>query len=166
MDDKVLAEEKKNLARLILQAEKTLERMERVHDTSVVKKSAMDSMANFAGLRTKTDGLVKKSSDLSHSRILSLYQGLIEDAGEYINVDSIVTSNIYFDLKFNKSKMLNNFSNDLSVRLATADINSCIKDVKRIRNSLILRLRRLERREKSLEIEEKFSKIKKTINDL
>ena len=166
MDDKVLAEEKKKLARLILQAEKTLERMERVHDNSVVKKSAMDSMANFAGLRTKTDGLVKKSSDLSHSRILSLYQGLIEDAGEYIDVDSIVTSNIYFDFKFNKSKMLNNFSNDLSVRLATADINSCIKDVKRIRNSLILRLRRLERREKSLEIEEKFSKIKKTINDL
>lgn len=166
MDKLLIQDQYEELAGLILEADKLIARLSKTSKKEEIKDKTLDKLAYAKGLKSHVDHMIKKNTDLSLSRANAAYEDLISRASDFIDTTRVLTKSPGLNLKITKEGLAQQFANDLNIRKATVDINSQIKDLKRIKNALYLEMKRLERQKNQVEIDEKFEEIKKTINNL
>lgn len=166
MDKLLIQDQYEELAGLILEADKLIARLSKTSKKEEIKDKTLDKLAYAKGLKSHVDYMIKKNTDLSLSRANAAYEDLISRASDFIDTTRVLTKSPGLNLNIKKEGLAQHFANDLNIRMATVDINSQIKDLKRIKNALYLEMKRLERQKNQVEIDEKFEEIKKTINNL
>lgn len=166
MDKNLIQNRHKEIADLILQADKLIDRLSRVRKKEELKNKTLDKLAYFKGLKSPVDKMIKKNTDLSLARANNAFNIFVEEAANYLDTTKILTKSPSFNINYDKEGMIQYFANDLNIRMANIDIDKQIKDLKRIRNALYLKMKKTQREKEQLEIEEKFAEIKNKVAEL
>ena len=166
MDKKQLEYQHMELAKLILKGDKLINRLEGVSKKEGIKHKTLDKLAFFQGLKANTDKMIKKTTNLSLNRAKNAYQDFLNHASAFIDIEKKTSKSPTFNFSYEKEGRIQYFANDLNIRMANVDIINIIKDLKRVKNSLLLELRKLERQQKQLEMDQKFEDIKKQIKKM
>lgn len=166
MDKKQLEDQYRELAKLIVNGDKLIDRLERVSRKEGIKHKTLDGLSYIQGLKAQTDKMIKTTTKLSLTRAKNAYQDFLNQASLHVDIEKKTTKSPTFNFSYEKEGLIQHFANDLNIRMANVDIDNLIKDLKRVKNSLVLKLRKIERQQKQAEIDEQFEAIKKQIENL
>lgn len=166
MDKVIIEDQKKQIAQLILLGDKLIDRLSRVSKKESLKNKTLDKLSYVQGLKSNVDKMIKKNTDVSLSRADRAYQDYLDQASYFIDPTSVLTKSPSFNINYQKEGIIQNFATDLNIRMASVDINKQIKDLKRVRNALYLKMKKMEREKEQVQINEKFEELKSKIMEL
>lgn len=166
MDKKLLEDQYKEIANLILKGDKLIKRLSLSKKKGNIKKQTLDKLTFVQGLKSPADRMIKKNTDLSLSRAQAAYSSFMDNASSFVDTDRQRTKSPTFNFSYNKEGLVQHFANDLNIRMSNVDFDNLIKDIKRVNNSLLFKLKKLERQKEQLAINEKFEEIRKKIEEL
>lgn len=161
-----LDKEYEKLSKLIVEGDNLIKRLTRSSKKEGLKGQVLDKLSYVQGLKSPADRLIKKDSDLSLKRAQNASSIFLEKASQYVETAKKVTKAPTFNFAIKKEGMIQNFANDLNIRMTNVDLDSMIKDLKRVNNSLMLKLRKLERQKKQALMDQQFEKMKKKIKNM
>lgn len=151
---------------LLDEADLLIEQFQIRLNKQVRTNKSMDNLAYIKGLKQQTDKIMLAKSNLSLRQAKSIYADYIIRVSEHIKIENILSKNPNININFNKGRTIKHFLNDFNTRMVAVDLESYIKDLKRIRNVLYRELRKFERIKEEVEIDNKFAEIKNKIANL
>lgn len=166
MKDMEIKDKKKSIMELIVEAQDLQDRLEEALKKQEITNKSMDNLHYMAGLRNKTDAIIASKSNLNLKNVKTRYEIFLNKADRYVDLDRCVSKAPSFDLKYKKKGTIQNFINDLKVRMVNVEIENFIKDVKRVEIALYREMKRMERLEEEKEISDKFKDIKSNIENI
>lgn len=161
-----LKENKKILYDLVLEGEDLLITLDEAFRKQEATNRIVDNLAYSKGLKNKTDEIIGMKSKLHLKHIKKRCLVYLEKASEFVDIERYISKSPSVNLKFNKKGLIQNFVNDLNIRMVNVEIENYIKDVKRVELALYRKLKSLDRAEEELDINQKFSEIRKKIEEL
>lgn len=147
------------IVNLLDEADKLL----KLYDQRQVKESrshqTLDNLSYIKGVKQQADKIMKAKSNLSLKYVKNTFVDFVTRVDSIVPIGNIISKSPTFNINYNKQGMIGLFANDLNVRMISVDIGNYIKDLKRIKTTLLRELRKSERQKEELEIKEKFDKM-------
>jgi len=158
--------QKKILYDLVLEGEDLLIILDEAFRKQEATNRIVDNLAYSKGLKNKTDEIIGMKSKLHLKNIKTKCLVYLEKASEFIDIEKYISKSPSVNLKYNRKGIIQNFVNDLKIRMVNVEIENYIKDIKRVELALYRKLKAFDRVEEELDINQKFSEMRQKIEEL
>lgn len=138
-------------------ADKLLEIYDQRQSKQSRSHQTLDNISYIKGVKQQADKIMKAKSNLSLRYVKNTFVDFANRVDAVVPIGNILSKSPTFNVNYKKDGLISQFVNDLNVRMVTVDIGNYVKDLKRIKTTLLRELRKIERQKEEVEIKEKFN---------